>query len=335
MPSALGESLLERNYITEVQLNLGLERQRIQGGRLGRNLIDLGFIREDQLSDVFQRTPLIPKDVQATGLELDFIVDLTLKHIISLGDFRLPQVAGLLKLPYSLVEKALDELRQKRYVDVRKADHLAKLTYHYRVTDEGKRQGGELLKLCHYVGPAPVLLEDYKQMVSAQTVKNILVTPESIENAFAHLTVNHSLLRRLGPAVSSGKAIFLYGPAGNGKTTIAETIGNILPDSIFVPYAILVGGEIVTVFDPVNHVPLAQEAGEEFIDQRWIQIRWPVVMTGGELTLRMLDLEFNQVAKFYDAPVQMKANNGLFIVDDFGRQQMSPEKILNRWIVPL
>lgn len=335
MASILGERLLENKYITDAQLEQALERQRFQGGRLGHNLIALGFIREEQLATVFQRVPQVPKDLSDIGLEFDFIVDLTLKHILSLGDFRLPQLAGFLKLPNGVVEKALDELRQKRFVEVRKADQLAKLSYHYRVTDEGKRQAGELLAVCRYVGPAPVLLDDYRQMVAIQTVKNILVNPRSVEQAFSDLTVNRSMLKRLGPAVSSGKAIFLYGPPGNGKTTIAETIGKILPDNIFIPYAILVGGEIVTVFDPVNHLPVGQEGDEESVDQRWVRIRRPVIMTGGELTLRMLDLEFNTVAKFYDAPLQMKANNGLFIVDDFGRQQMAPEKLLNRWIVPL
>lgn len=333
MASILGERLLEKNYISEAQLNQALERQRMHGGRLGHNLVALGHISEDQLASFFQRVPQLPKDMTETGLEFEFIVDLTLKHILSLGDFRLPQLAGLIKLPNTMVEKALDELRQKRFVEVRKADQLAKLTYHYRVTDEGKRMGGELLKLCRYVGPAPVLLDDYRQMVAIQTVKNILVNPQNVEQAFSGLTINGSLLKRLGPAVSSGKAIFLYGPPGNGKTTIAETIGKIMPDSIFIPYALQVGGEIITVFDPVTHVPVIQE--EELVDHRWIRIRRPVVLTGGELTLRMLDLEFNPVAKFYDAPLQMKANNGLFIVDDFGRQQLSPDKLLNRWIVPL
>lgn len=335
MARILGESLLEKQYITEAQLNKALERQRIHGGRLGHNLIALGFIVEEQLDSIFQRVPPIPRELADTGLELDFIVDLTLKHAMPLGDFRLPQIAALVKLPNGIVEMALDELRRKRFVEVRKADQLAKLTYHYRVTDDGKKRGGELLDLCRYVGPAPVLLDDYRQMVAVQTVKNILVNPESVERAFAHLTVNHSMLKRLGPAVSSGKAIFLYGPAGNGKTTIAETIGKILPDNIYIPHAIMVGGEIVTVFDPVNHEPVNRCEESDTIDHRWIHIRRPVVMTGGELTLRMLDLEFNPVAKFYDAPLQMKANNGLFIVDDFGRQQITPDKLLNRWIVPL
>jgi energy-coupling factor transporter ATP-binding protein EcfA2 len=335
MACTLGQSLLKKKYITEAQLNKALDRQRIQGGRLGHNLIALGFINEEQLASIFKRVPLAPKDLAETGLELDFIVDLTLKHALSLSEFRLPVMAGLLKLPLAIVEKALDELRQKRFIDVKKADQLAKLTYHYHVTDEGKRRGGELRELCRYMGPAPVLLDDYRQMAASQTVKNILVNSESVEQAFSHLIINRPLLKRLGPAVSSGKAIFLYGPAGNGKTSIAETIGRILPDNIYIPYAILVAGEIITVYDPVNHIVAEPDEYEGCIDQRWLQIKRPVVITGGELTLRMLDLEFNPVSKFYDAPLQMKANNGLFIVDDFGRQQMTPDKLLNRWVVPL
>jgi predicted ATPase with chaperone activity len=168
-----------------------------------------------------------------------------------------------------------------------------------------------------------------------QTIKNIIVNEETVKEAFSHLILSPRLLRRLGPAISSGKAMFIYGPAGNGKTTIAETIGGVLPGTVYMPHAIIVGGQIITIFDPVNHIPVNSEPAAEHTDQRWIKIKRPVIMTGGELTLKTLDLDFNAISKFYEASLQMKANNGLFIVDDFGRQQMDPQSLLNRWIVPL
>jgi len=147
------------------------------------------------------------------------------------------------------------------------------------------------------------------------------------------------MVNRLGPAISSGAPMFIYGPAGNGKTTIAETIGQVLPGTVFVPHALYVGGQIITVFDPVNHIVVAElpddDTAPDSIDQRWVRVQRPIVMAGGELTLRMLDLEFNSIAKIYEAPLQMKANNGLFIIDDFGRQQMDPQSLLNRWIINL
>jgi predicted ATPase with chaperone activity len=172
-------------------------------------------------------------------------------------------------------------------------------------------------------------------MAEVQTVKNIMVGVEDVKQAFSHIIVSDRMLSRLGPAISSGRAIFLYGPPGNGKTTIAETIAKVLPDNIYVPYAIMVGDDIITMYDPVSHQRVDESQLKVSIDQRWVPIRRPVVMTGGELTLEMLDLEFNPIAKYYEAPLQMKANNGLFIVDDFGRQRVDPQHLLNRWIVPL
>ncbi|MDH3453563.1 MAG: ATPase, partial [Desulfuromonadales bacterium] len=175
--------------------------------------------------------------------------------------------------------------------------------------------------------------------VENQSIRNIKINNDVVEAAFSQIVISEHMLRRLGPAISSGAPMFIYGPPGNGKTTIAETIGQVLPETVFVPHALYVGGQIITVFDPVNHVPVTDlpddgTAGEA-IDRRWVRIQRPIVMTGGELTLRMLDLEFNTIAKFYEAPLQMKANNGLFVLDDFGRQQMDPQSLLNRWIINL
>ena len=191
-----------------------------------------------------------------------------------------------------------------------------------------------MLEACAYLGPAPVTLDDYRDMVEFQTVKSALVSAEQVSQAFSHLIVNPRILERIGPAVSSGRAIFLYGPPGNGKTAIAETVARIMPDAVYLPYAVTVGGQVISLFDPVNHVPVEEpEAADR--DRRWVLVQRPVVMCGGELTMRMLDLDFNPGTKYYEASLQMKANNGLFILDDFGRQQVDPQNLLNRWIVPL
>jgi predicted ATPase with chaperone activity len=189
--------------------------------------------------------------------------------------------------------------------------------------------------MCRYVGPAPVILGEYTKMVELQTIKNIVVSEESVKRAFSHIIISERLLKRLGPAISSGKAMFIYGPPGNGKTVIAETIGKVLPETVYIPYSLIVGGQIITVFDPVSHIPATPEKEADAVDHRWLLIRRPTIMTGGEFTLRTLDLDFNNISKFYEASLQLKANNGLFIVDDFGRQQLDPQDLLNRWIVPL
>ncbi|MEK7314440.1 MAG: ATPase, partial [Deltaproteobacteria bacterium] len=311
------------------------ERQMRQGGRLGQNLVELGHLSAENLDAFFRKQPAPPGTVKDTGLDISFITDLVLKHALFRGEFTLPELSSSVKLPVSVVDAAVETLRRDKLVEVKGATQYAKITYKFNITGQGKLRAGELFDICRYVGPAPVPLTDYTEMVKSQTIKHIVVSEPSVKKAFSHLIISEEMLRRLGPAISSGKAIFLYGPPGNGKTAIAETIGNTLPGTVYIPYSIIVGGQIINVFDPVNHILAAAEKKEEEIDQRWALIKRPVVMTGGELTLKMLDLEYNPATKFYMAPLQMKANNGLFIVDDFGRQQITPQNLLNRWIVPL
>ncbi len=331
----IGEKLLDENVITEEQLHAALERQRLQGGRIGNNLVDLGFITFDELDRFFQKHPGAPKTVEETGLELSFIADLILKHVLFMGEFTMGLISSIVKLPIHIVDPAIEELRREKFIEVKGAAHFAKATYQFQISGQGKKRALELLDVCAYVGPAPVTLDQYNSLVERQTIKNIVVNEESVVKAFSHIVVGKEILRRLGPAISSGKAMFIYGPPGNGKTTIAETIGRVLPGTVYVPYALIVGGQIIHIYDSVTHIPVPNEEAPESVDQRWILVRRPVIMTGGELTLRMLDLDFNAISKFYEAPLQMKANNGLFILDDFGRQQIDPHSLLNRWIVPL
>jgi predicted ATPase with chaperone activity len=337
----LGEKLLEEQLVTRQQLREALGRQRLHGGRLGQNLVALGYLSEDQVDAFFHRTPQAPSTLAATGLTLEFVADLALKHILHLGEFRLADLADLLCIPATLLDEVIELLRREKLVEVRSAAQFVKSTFRFVITETGKVRAGELLEICRYAGPAPVTLDAYREMVEIQSIRNIMVDEEAVRAAFAGIVISDRLIQRLGPAISSGAPIFIYGPAGNGKTTIAEAIGNALPETVYVPYTILVGGQLVSVFDPVNHTPVedspssAKTDPDGESDRRWVKVHRPVVITGGELTLRMLDLEFNPIAKFYEAPLQMKANNGLFIVDDFGRQQISPQQLLNRWIINL
>jgi len=307
-----GERLIDKKRITKKQLQKALDRQRLHGGRLGSNMVALGFIDEDDINDFFESAPIVPKTVEATGLEFSFIVDLISKHALNMGEFSIPEMAARTKLTLAVVDEAIDRLRHDQLVEVKGASQLSKLTYRLSLTEAGLKRASSLLEVSRYAGPAPVTFDDYRNMVAIQTIKSIFVDPERIRDAFSNLVVNEQFLENIGPAVSSGKAIFLYGPSGNGKTTIAETIGRILPGSIYIPYAVLTEGEIIMTYDKASHVAVEPQYSADTVDQRWVLIKRPVVMVGGEMTLKSLDLDF-----------------------DFGRQQVDPQNFLNRWIVPL
>lgn len=281
-----------------------------------------------------------PQSLKDVGVPEIYLANLTLKHTFYLDIFVLGDLVDRLKLPATIVTQLVDYLRKEKYVEVRGPDALRpvanalSLANRYALTEGGKRRAGQLLEYDAYVGPAPVSLEDYWRQVQQQSIKLGKVTPSRLQEAFQDLIISPDLLGLLGPAAVSGKPLFLYGPPGNGKTTIALRMGQMWDDTILVPYALYVEGNVIRVFDEVTH-QAANDSGLDLGDRRWVKSRRPAVLVGGELTLAMLDLAFNPTLKYYEAPLQLKANNGMFIVDDFGRQQMSPQELLNRWIIPL
>ena len=344
MERLLGEQLVKKSLLSEEQLDLALEHQRLHGGRLGSSVISLGFLSRDELKAFLHRQPRAPQTVAGTGLRHAFIADLVLKHLFLLAEFTLQDVVERVKLPAPIVDQVLEEIQRNQMAEVRGSSGLGRISYRYALTERGKRTAQELFSISRYAGPAPVSLDAYCHMVEIQTVKHIMVKEETLKQAFSHLTVSDELLARLGPALSSGRSLFLYGPPGNGKTATAETLAKVMPDRVFIPYAVLVDDDVITLYDPVSHVAIdggedapaeAEFIKDDFPDARWLEIERPVVMVGGELDLDMLDLVFNPIARFYQAPLQMKANNGIFIIDDFGRQQVDPQHLLNRWVVPL
>jgi len=213
------------------------------------------------------------------------------------------------------------------------------------LTDEGKRWATDALQRSQYTGPAPVTLEDFNDRVNLQKITNETVTFQRVREQLNDLAMEDAVIEQAGPALKSGRAILLYGPPGNGKTTFALRLAKVFTDMIYIPYAVAVEGQIIRVFDPSIHIPMTagaqpEEKGPSFlrgrtIDGRWVQCKRPFVIAGGELTLEMLDLRYDPSAKFYEAPLHMKALGGCFVIDDFGRQLVSPTTLLNRWIVPL
>lgn len=285
-----------------------------------------------------------PRSLEESGLNLAFLADLVLKVMYTRGFLMGHEIADAVKLPFSnIVDRALDYLRREKLTEVRGSGGLGESSYQYVISEGGRSRAREVMLQCQYAGPAPVTLEMYNRSVLAQSMMGQLITREMMQQAMADLVINDSIFDQVGPAVNSGKSIFLFGHPGNGKTAIAEGIGSILPGAINIPYAVYVDGHVIKVFDTLHHRPIEENGGNggpaarkgERWDHRWVLIRRPMIAVGGELMLENLDLVYDPTMKFYEAPFQMKANGGLFLIDDFGRQQVRPRDLLNRWIVPL
>jgi len=274
----------------------------------------------------------ITRSIEETGVRKNLLEELALKIIYLVGETSLLELARRMGLSYKVVEELFQRLRTDQLCQV---TGMAGGTHRIVASSSGKSRALELLAQNQYAGPAPVSLEDYVDRTRTQSVLDNRITPDDVTRAFADLVLDHKTLHQIGVAATSGRGIFLYGPTGTGKTTIAESLTRLFEkDTVWVPYAVEVDGQIITVYDAVLHQRLEQSAGPEQ-DGRWVKCRRPRMMVGGELTIEMLDLQFNPATRFYTGPVQMKANNGILIIDDFGRQRVSPEELLNRWVVPL
>jgi predicted ATPase with chaperone activity len=286
--------------------------------------------------------------VEDTGLPNLWLQDLILKIMYFQGYQSGFKIAEAISLPFSgVVDQLLEALKKEKSVEIRSAQvGLGEGAYVYSITGAGIARAREALDRSQYAGPAPVPLELYNESVRRQSRSRMHVTSRVMRTVLSHLTLSEKVFHKLGPAVNSGTSIFIYGPPGNGKTSVARAIGNmILGQSIYIPYAMYVDGQVIKMFDNVNHVIADDEgstdAGTGTLktgvkrDLRWVKIRRPFVVVGGELTLAGLDLVFDDTLKFYEAPFQVRANGGIFLIDDFGRQQVRPRDLLNRWIVPL
>ncbi len=290
--------------------------------------------------------PAAPMSLESTGLRRQFLVDLLLKHLYQGGEMAAVSLSDRLKLPLSLLIHVLDFMRVVRLLEVPQRGNF-EADIRYGLSDTGRARAGEALDRNRYVGPAPVTWTVYCEQVRRQSLDKRPIRREDLEQALAPLALDESLNEQLGAALNSGRGIYLHGPAGAGKTTLAEYLARCMGGSVLIPHAILAGDDIIQLFDPLVHRAQSVLVGDSQTqvgrslqremagDGRWIVCDRPAVFAGGELTLDMVELQLDPVNRYYVAPLQMKANNGLFIIDDLGRQKVPARELLNRWIVPL
>lgn len=341
----LGDLLIRARRVTAEDVERALAYGRQFGGRLGENLVAIGAIDARTLSTFINRIPVEPANIAATGIDETELVELLLKNIYSARLETVRQFMDAIKLPYHIVSELVQMGVDRAYLQTlgrRYSDNLLDMAYSF--TDLGRKTALEAMERSRYTGPAPVTMEAYTEQVNGQKPTNEVITMARIQEALGTLEMGPEVIEQAGPALNSGRAILMYGPPGNGKTTVSLRFASVFQDVVYVPYAVAIEGQIIRLFDPSIHTQVAPvDVGEDEVtfvrqsepDHRWVPCRRPFVIVGGELTLEMLDLRWDTVGKYYEAPLHMKALGGCFLIDDFGRQLVSPTNLLNRWIVPL
>jgi predicted ATPase with chaperone activity len=274
-------------------------------------------------------SPSVPQNLAELGISESLVLDLVARRMLIEGQSSLAGLSRALRLSIPIVDVAFKKMRQQQLIEVK---GMSGNDYNFTLSQAGKQFASERFQVSQYAGACPVSLKEYHSAVKAQSAK-VNVDRATLRNAFSDLVVSDRMLDQLGPAIISQSSIFIYGPTGNGKTSLAERMLRVYKDAILIPHAVEVDNQIISLYDPVVHQALDQE--DEDVDPRWIMCKRPCIVVGGELIPSMLELRLDESSGIYAAPLQMKANNGILLIDDFGRQLMSPRDLLNRWIVPL